>query len=308
MVNHNTNNEDVKMYIDSIQDIYDKKLLTGWILHLESTIKSLRLPDGRELTFTKYDRPDVKAVYQNIKSENVGIRVIIDDKNLIDDVTVELDNGEKIENVFSFAKWCVYYSGFKNDKKSLIVVDDFYDDPNLVRSFAMKKMPYASSGYHKGKRSEKFILQGTKEKFESIIGRSIFNWDYAGYANGVFQYCVETDPIVYHVDSQTFAAIVFLSPDAPLDTGTATYKSKKTGVRRLTDEDTGKQVYNDTFSNDKGELDFYDSSSYELVDRVANVYNRLIIFDAKCIHAATRYYGDSIDNSRLFHIFFFDVA
>ena len=45
----------------------------------------------------------------------------------------------------------------------------------------------------------------------------------------------------------------------------------------------------------------------ELVDKVGNVFNRLVLFDAKCIHAATEYYGTNISDSRFFQLFFFDI-
>ena len=54
-------------------------------------------------------------------------------------------------------------------------------------------------------------------------------------------------------------------------------------------------------------MNFYDSTTYEVVDTVANVYNRLVMFDSKTIHAATGYFGDAIENARFFHLFFFDV-
>jgi len=55
-------------------------------------------------------------------------------------------------------------------------------------------------------------------------------------------------------------------------------------------------------------MNFYDNTTYELVDSMANVYNRLVMFDAKAIHAATGYFGDAINNARFFQLFFFDVA
>jgi hypothetical protein len=53
---------------------------------------------------------------------------------------------------------------------------------------------------------------------------------------------------------------------------------------------------------------FYDKSGLEVVDVVGNVYNRLFIFNAKSIHAASEYFGDTKENSRLFQIFFFDAV
>jgi hypothetical protein len=51
---------------------------------------------------------------------------------------------------------------------------------------------------------------------------------------------------------------------------------------------------------------FVDGTPYEMIDTVGNIYNRLIIFDARLIHAATNYMGYDFHTGRLFQIFFFD--
>ena len=55
------------------------------------------------------------------------------------------------------------------------------------------------------------------------------------------------------------------------------------------------------------EGNFYDKTPWELVDTVGNVYNRMVVFDSRRVHAASEYFGDSIENSRLFQMFFFDA-
>jgi hypothetical protein len=54
----------------------------------------------------------------------------------------------------------------------------------------------------------------------------------------------------------------------------------------------------------KGNLD---STEFDVVDRIGNVYNRLFLFDAQFIHSASEYFGNSKENGRLFQIFFFDI-
>jgi hypothetical protein len=51
---------------------------------------------------------------------------------------------------------------------------------------------------------------------------------------------------------------------------------------------------------------FYHHIIDELVGTTGNVFNRLVLFDAKCIHSANEYFGTTKENSRLFHLFFFD--
>ena len=76
-------------------------------------------------------------------------------------------------------------SGINNDSRTIIAVDNFYTDPDAVRDFSINNFNFEASQWHKGQRShEKLIVDGTKEKFENILGRKVSNWDY-NY-NGVF--------------------------------------------------------------------------------------------------------------------------
>jgi hypothetical protein len=191
---------------------------------------------------------------------------------------------------------------------AFVVIDDFYEDPDAVREFALG-LEYFPSGNHKGKRTNtRLIFDGTKEAIEIAMNRKIKydGWNY-GY-NGVFQYCVAEDPLVYHCDSQTYAAVVFLTPDAPPEAGTSFYRSKKNGLwKSPTDKDierTGKDentLVMEMFNNS-----FYDSTRWDKVDTIGNRYNRLAIWDAQLVHAANAYFGNDMYNGRLFHMFFFD--
>ena len=88
---------------------------------------------------------------------------------------------------------------------SYLVVDNFYDNPDSVREFALKKEFNFHPDYHKGKRTdERYLFPGLREKFEQLVGRKITKWFEHG-VNGVFQYCIENDPIVYHCDYQNYA-------------------------------------------------------------------------------------------------------
>jgi len=40
---------------------------------------------------------------------------------------------------------------------------------------------------------------------------------------------------------------------------------------------------------------------------VGNIYNRLVLFKSHNVHAVSEYFGETIDDSRLFQLFFFDV-
>ena len=184
----------------------------------------------------------------------------------------------------------------RQPNKTEWVVDNFYSDPYAVREYALKQEFKPEIEYFKGSRSlDQYFVPGTKEAFERIMGIKIREWESHGMC-GRFQYCTAQDPLVYHNDGQTWAAMIYLNPDAPYCTGTSLYASKN-GARRTSDPQYSDEVYAGGF---------YDETKFELVDSIGNVFNRLFIFDAQNIHAASKYFGQTKEDSRLFHIFFFD--
>ena len=180
--------------------------------------------------------------------------------------------------------------------KRLFVVDNFYSNPDDVRAFAMGIDYEGSSQWYKGKRSkEQYNFPGIQESFEQIMNMKLKPLDEHGMC-GRFQFLTAQDPLVYHYDTQQWAAMIYLTPDPPPGSGTSLYRSKITGARRLEDPRIDE-------SFPRG---FYDSSQFELIDNIGNLYNRLCIMDARCIHSASMYFGNNDNNCRLTHLFFFD--
>ncbi len=302
---HKTLNDNVLMYIDSVVYSDGKYRIQGWISHTKFSINVLK--NEQRILVTEFTvRQDVLGVYPELPGNWLGIQFYITPDELELDLQIVLTNDETVTGIGSLYKWVVKASGFNSKNKDLIVVDNFYKDPDMVRDYGLRYVECVASGYHKGKRAtDGFILDGTRELFEEIIGRPIVNWGDNNYPNGTFQYCTSQDPLVYHVDMQSYAAMVYLTPNAPVETGTSFYKSKITGLRQLDHND--QDTYVKTFKGISDEMNFYDGTQFELVDTIGNVYNRLVLFNAKLLHAASKYFGDTKENSRFFHIFFFDV-
>jgi hypothetical protein len=109
-------------------------------------------------------------------------------------------------------------------------------------------------------------------------------------------------PSVFHCDTQKWAGVIYLTPDAPPQAGTSFYRHKETKKRHSSEinweRGEGLKVFN--------QHTFLDASPYERVDMVGNVFNRLVIFDGNLIHSGHDYFGWDIASSRLFQIFFFD--
>jgi hypothetical protein len=215
-------------------------------------------------------------------------------------------HAEYFENTLPESDWGVIrtnkYKVNPAQGKRLFVVDNFYEDIDAVRDFALQQYYFDDGGYLGMRTRKQFFFEGVKERFESIIGKTITSWEDQAM-NGRFQTCVAGTPLVYHCDEQQWAAMVYLTPDAPPECGTSFYRHKKTKIRHV--EELGQQNLDLTaIFNQKT---FVDKTPYELVDTVGNVYNRLVIFDGRMIHAASEYFGSDIPSSRLFHMYFFNT-
>jgi hypothetical protein len=186
------------------------------------------------------------------------------------------------------------------EDKRLFVVDNFYEDPLAVRNYALSQYFFDDEGYLGMRTRKQFFFDGVKERFEKIINKKISSWEEESM-NGRFQTCKAGTPLVYHCDQQKWAAMVYLTPDAPIECGTSFYRHKQTKKHH------NSQFYsnNDDLTAVFNQKTFLDKTPYEMVDTVGNVFNRLVIFDGGLIHAASEYFGWDIPSSRLFHMYFF---
>jgi hypothetical protein len=186
-------------------------------------------------------------------------------------------------------------------RKGFWVVDNFYADPDSVREFALKQ-DYHQGGFGRGyigrRTHQQFLFPGLKEEFERIMGQKITSWEEHGM-NGRFQYNMEGEPLVYHCDSQKWGAMIYLTPDAPFETGTGSFALRGTKIFHNSQEGIMAAFRGDGAQN-------LDKTIFEPVDSIGNVYNRLVIFNAGYLHAALGYFGYKPENCRLWQMFFFD--
>ena len=200
--------------------------------------------------------------------------------------------------------WTDTFKTNKKDPKGRAwIVDDFYEDPDAIREFALKQYYTCDSKEHGGvgcRTRKQFLFDDVKEQFEKIMGKKITNWRETYQICGVFQYGTAGIPNVYHVDAQQYAAMIFLTPNAPFQAGTKIVANKKSQIYHSSQSDN---VY-DYFPQQET---FVDGTLFEDVDVFGNVYNRLVIFDGKALHSACDYFGHDINSGRLWQMFFFDV-
>ena len=180
------------------------------------------------------------------------------------------------------------------------IVDDFLEDPDSVREFALKQT-YASDpeGNWPGMRSR--LLSDLNPHLFEHVCRRIFSlfWDVKTTdvfwdAYGGFQRVAkEFEQGWIHQDNDDLViAIIYLTPDADPATGTSLYKRKNITepidpelikVKKLGNIEL--QTASDLYQTSRDK----NKSYYKETLRCGNVYNRLFIFDSSQYHGVPAY-------------------
>lgn len=188
---------------------------------------------------------------------------------------------------------------------TLIVIDDFYKDPDSVRDLALSQefnirgdFPAVRGGYYFPYELADRIQEIVKPFAGEIIR-------YVGHS-GVFQLCTALDATKVHSDfmeeypEQLWAAVIYLTPDAPLSAGTGFFKCKHTG-KQTDDAPHPNEATNYHMQN------CHDQTKFEQVSVVGNIYNRAIFYKGNYLHRAMNYFGFKKEDARLTQTFFFHV-
>ena len=177
-------------------------------------------------------------------------------------------------------------------RTNLIITDDFYGDPDAIREFALQQ-PYDVTGNFPGARTKSFLTPEVKETIQTIVwysGGEITNWYSDHGYTGSFQLTYATDRSWIHTDHyNTWAGVLYLTPDAPLSSGTGIFQYKKTGA---------------TVASQLESYESQDMTKWELCDIIANRYNRLVLYRSEMFHTSLDYFGHDLQTGRLFQLFF----
>jgi hypothetical protein len=198
----------------------------------------------------------------------------------------------------------------------VLLVDRFYKQPDDIRALALQQEYVPNLKVYKGKRTrERFLFPFLREEFERLLGKPILDWLHQP-ANGCFQITGFDDPLVWHSDLQSYAAAIYLTPDAPPGAGTSFWRHKAYKCRRPPQHPLEYDRFKDDAERQGVGADLYSQynithpDNWELVDAVGAMYNRLVIWDAQLIHSASSYdgmVGEVADKARLVQLFFFTV-
>jgi hypothetical protein len=192
----------------------------------------------------------------------------------------------------------------------LIVIDNFYNNAIETRNYILTQ-EFSVRGNYPGQRTISYANEHLKEiiqKYVEPFGGKIIDFpipkedgsDASKIYNGSFQYTTSRDRSWVHIDGHNnWAGVLYLTPNAPLSSGTSFY--------RFHDGTTCKRDME--LLENKKEIDncSQDLTKWEKIDQVGNVFNRLILFNSNRFHMSMDYFGDNKENGRLFQVFFFST-
>lgn len=166
--------------------------------------------------------------------------------------------------------------------RNLIIVDNFLDDPDKVRSIVLGLDFDRVQPSVPGVRSHRVggALQiEVEDKLKVAFGCKEIIWDMT-QDTLCFQSCMEGTETWIHVDSQgenqgEWAAVLYLTPNPVLDSGTG----------------------------------IFESPDHDMNIGIGNVYNRLVAYRGKVLYhrSIVPGFGNTLETSRLTQTFFFDI-
>lgn len=199
----------------------------------------------------------------------------------------------------------------------MLVVDNFYANPDSVRAEALKR-PYEQPENYSGWRTRPYHQRDIKARIERTLRMRITCWpddlDDIELGNGAFFQGFSTgehaDPVAVHFDTPAdfVTLVIYLTPGAPYDSGTSLWRHRDTKLAGIpTPADA--QRLGTTIDELKATLtrDSRRPEKWSEKDRVGNVYNRALFYRSGMMHSATRHFGSNLDDGRIYQTFRFAV-
>jgi len=198
----------------------------------------------------------------------------------------------------------------------LTVVDNFFDNPDAVRKWALS-LDYEQQGQNRwpGLRTEylheideNFFSQTCQKVLSLFVSEDLLSKSVHYITRMHFQ-LIPANKYTggwVHIDGkEVLTAIVYLSPNGGLDNGTSLYKLKNNLVS-FDSKHNLKKNYNSLGSEEEAEeARMKNNDQFVETARVGGIYNRLMVFDATEYHSVEDYNLGN-DEDRLTLIMFFE--
>lgn len=181
------------------------------------------------------------------------------------------------------------------------IIDNIYENPYKIREYALNQT-YEHHSYHPGVRTNNIYMQ---PELYALLEKTFLSYNLKiNDIHNYFQYNTADEYTWIHHDNviygeETYAGIIYLTPNAPILGGTAMYKYIDGNMNKL-DTDLLQNKPN-IMANAK------DSSKWLKITQVGNIFNRLVIYNSNNYHSSMEYFGNNIQDARLMQLLFIYV-
>lgn len=197
---------------------------------------------------------------------------------------------------------------------SLIIVDDFLDNPRALREAALRLTYPAGENMFPGRNSvERINLDGLSAQVSRLVGEPVQPMP-PTQAHGKCRITLAGDVgrAKVHVDTAHWSGILYLSEPRDCRGGTEFFRHLPT--------DSDRAPYNDAEARAMGypsareataailERDSTDDGKWEMTMRLPMRFNRLVLLRPWLWHTAGEAFGDTMENGRLVYLMFFASA
>jgi len=195
---------------------------------------------------------------------------------------------------------------------SLIVIDDFLADPEVLRARALT-LNYAMPGPYPGRNSvERVRLEGLEEQVSSIVQEPLCEPNPLE-SHGKCRLTLASDNQLakIHVDPSFWSGILYLNRPEDCRGGTEFFRHIATGTDQvpITIEGINAMGYPSyqAMSEQILSKDALDRSKWEHTMTVPMRFNRLVLLRPWLWHTSGPGFGNSVENGRLVYLMFFKL-
>jgi hypothetical protein len=196
-------------------------------------------------------------------------------------------------------------------RRFIKVCDGFYRDAAAVYARA-RKACYHEPEDATGLRSTSVHHEpGVRARLSSLLGARITRWDvdpeegngifYQGLSSGA--HC-EVPGVHFDHPADDITAVVYLSPDVPVDCGTSLWMHRATGLTDAPTAADGRRLRRPLAElRAVLERDTCRRERWIEIDRIGYRANRLVAYPSGALHSATRHFGGSLAHGRVYQTF-----
>ncbi len=196
---------------------------------------------------------------------------------------------------------------------NIVVVDDFYEKPEVVRQLALgaQYRDVTKMNYPGFQSLQSYSSNALVGKFEKVLGRKLVI-DPSSLTFGRFRIMLEEtgSRLKVHLDGFCdWTGVLYLNPNSDCRGGTGFYRHRRTGIdNRLSEEESRARGFANWEDLERSiiEPDTLNADAWEQTGYVAMKFNRLVLFKGNLLfHCHTESFGADLKTGRMTQNFFF---